>query len=162
MHPLTLTGCSPVPLAHYLKALAVLRLVAESEHGDATATAYWKNDHFILNSRFDRETLTEFFSRDYKPTPILSPWNGGSGFYFQEEKLSEKDPLTGKKKKTGIRNQPTEATRVVELLAASTDGRFDDYRAAISLTRSILDKRSFVSAPSDADKDDLLIELRNR
>ena len=160
MPTLTLNGCAPVPLAHYLKALGILRLVAEQL--DANAKAAWHNDRLELHADVTRDALVEFFIRDYKPTPILSPWNGGSGFYFQEEKLSEKDPLTGKKKKTGVRNQPTEATRVVELLATSTDGRFDDYRSAISLTRSILEQRGFDGAPSNADKDDLLIELRNR
>lgn len=135
MPTITLHGCAPIPLAHYLKALGILRLVSESEAGDSNATGCWKNDAFDVTSKFDRDGLVEFFQHDYKPTPILSPWNGGSGFYFQEEKLNEKDPLTGKKKKTGIRNQPTEATRVVEALASSTDTRFADYRSAISLTR---------------------------
>ncbi len=86
MPALTLNGCAPIPLAHYLKALGILRLVAESEHGDATATAYWKGDGFILNSRFDRETLAQYFLINYQPTPIIAPWNGGSGFYEGDER----------------------------------------------------------------------------
>lgn len=160
MATIILHGCAPVPLAHYLKALGILRLVSES--GDSNATGCWKSDAFIITSKFDSDGLVEFFQRQYKPTPILSPWNGGSGFYLQEEKLNEKDPLTGKKKKTGIRNQPTEATRVVAALEVSTDARFSDYRSAISLTRSILEERGLISAPSDAEKNDLLLELRNR
>src|ERR1017187_1255178 len=158
-----LSGCAPVPLAHYLKALGILRLVSEdAEFGDLMASGCWSNDFFKLTSQFDRAKLVDFFLQHYKPTPILAPWNGGSGFYFQEEKLNEKDPLTGKKKKTGKRNQPTEATRVVESLATSTDARFGEYRLAIIETRSILERRDFDSAPSDVDKDELLVELRNR
>ncbi len=163
MPTITLNGCAPVPLAHYLKALGILRLVAEdAEFGDPLASGCWSNDAFNLTSQLDRAKLVEFFLQHYRPTPILAPWNGGSGFYFQEEKLKEKDPLTGKKKKTGKRNQSTEATRVVESLATSTDARFGEYRLAITETRSILERRDFDSAPSDVDKDELLVELRNR
>jgi CRISPR-associated protein Csx17 len=163
MPTITLNGCAPVPLAHYLKALGILRLVAEdAEFGDPLASGCWSNDVFNLASQLDRAKLVEFFLQHYSPTPILAPWNGGSGFYFQEEKLKEKDPLTGKKKKTGKRNQSTEATRVVESLATSTDARFGEYRLAITETRSILERRDFDSAPSDVDKDELLVELRNR
>lgn len=85
MHTLTLKGCAPVPLAHYLKALGILRLVAESEHGDSSATACWQGDYFVLHSRFDRAGLIDFFLNNYAPTPIVAPWNGGSGFYEGDE-----------------------------------------------------------------------------
>jgi CRISPR-associated protein Csx17 len=79
--PVILTGCTPIPLAHYLKALGVLRLVAESEHGDAFATGRWTSDQLLLTSSFDRETLVSFFLKNYAPTAVLAPWNGGSGFF---------------------------------------------------------------------------------
>lgn len=81
MHDITLTGCAPVPLAHYLKALGVLRLVAESEHGDASAMAHWADDQLVLTSHLDREVLINFFLENYSPTAVLAPWNGGSGFF---------------------------------------------------------------------------------
>lgn len=159
-HILQLTGCSPIPLAHYLKALGILRLVAEQ--ADPAAAGCWQRDVFTLHSRLDRDALLNFFLNDYRPTPILAPWNGGSGFYFQEEKLKEKDPLTRKRKKTGRRTQPTEATRVIDALATTTDPRFCQYRAAILLTREVLAGRELEEAPKGAAKDELLIELRNR
>jgi len=76
MPTITLNGCTPVPLAHYLKALGILRLVSESDHGDATATAHWAGNQFMLTSRFDSERepfLVEFFLRNYRPTPIAVP-----------------------------------------------------------------------------------------
>ncbi|WP_009963689.1 type I-G CRISPR-associated protein Cas8g1/Csx17 [Verrucomicrobium spinosum] len=85
MPVLTLTGCAPVPLAHYLKALGVFRLVSDSADGDAFATASWKNDSLQITSRFDREDLLRFFLNNYQPTPIVAPWNGGSGFYEGDE-----------------------------------------------------------------------------
>ena len=102
LNDLILMGCAPVPLAHYLKALGIFRIVAEQK--DPGAKGYWRGDCFRLRTTMDRESLRSFFLEDYSPTPIIAPWNGGSGFYFQEEKLKEKDPLTGKKKKTGRRN----------------------------------------------------------
>jgi len=163
MNSLPLPGCAPIPLAHYLKALGVLRLISENEqHGDPRVAGRWERDVFVLHSKFDREGLVQFFLRHYSPTPILAPWNGGSGFYFQEEKLKEKDPITGKRLKTGKRNLPTGATRVVELLAATNDVRFQVYKDAICLTRKILSECKFEAAPDGAAKDDLLVELRNR
>lgn len=162
MNSLPLPGCAPIPLAHYLKALGVLRLISENEeHGDLRSAGCWERDAFVLHSKFDREELIQFFLQHYAPTPILAPWNGGSGFYFQEEKLKEKDPITGKRLKTGKRNQPTEATRIVESLAASNDARFQPYKDAITLTRKILSEFGFEAAPDGAAKDDLLVELRN-
>jgi CRISPR-associated protein Csx17 len=79
MNDVTLNGCRPEPLASYLKALAVLRLV--SEQADPQAKGYWKNGEFHLQSTLDSYSLVDFFANNYSPTPIVSPWNGGSGFY---------------------------------------------------------------------------------
>lgn len=78
-HELRLSGCTPEPLMSYLKALGILRLVSEQK--DADATGCWRNDEFVLRSSLDREELIHFFLKEYQPTPILAPWNGGSGFY---------------------------------------------------------------------------------
>ncbi len=78
-HGLELRGCAPEPLMAYLKALGIFRLVAEQKDKDARAC--WENDTFMLRSALDRDALVEFFLEKYKPTPIVSPWNGGSGFY---------------------------------------------------------------------------------
>ena len=97
---LNLKGCAPVPLAHYLKALGIFRIVAEQV--EPCAKGYWIGDSFRLKTTMDRESLRTFFLEKYSPTPIVAPWNGGSGFYFQEEKLKEKDSLTGKKRRQGV------------------------------------------------------------
>ena len=83
MHELELRGCSPDPLMSYLKALGVFRLV--SEQVDGNARAYWKHDAFYLRSALDRDALTDFFLNEYMPTPIVSPWNGGSGFLSERQ-----------------------------------------------------------------------------
>ncbi|MBA2660911.1 MAG: type I-U CRISPR-associated protein Csx17 [Bradymonadaceae bacterium] len=81
---LALAGCHPTPLAHYLKALAILRLVAEQ--ADSNARAMWKDGQFHLVSRLDRDELVAFFLHQYCPTPIISPWNGRAGFLEGENK----------------------------------------------------------------------------
>lgn len=78
-----LGGCAPTPLAHYLKALGVLRLVAEQV--DAEARAWWEGERFFLASRLDREELEAFLLNRYEPTPIVAPWNRGSGFFYPDD-----------------------------------------------------------------------------
>jgi CRISPR-associated protein Csx17 len=73
-----LKGCTVEPMASYLKALAVLRLV--SEQADSSARGWWHGNTFCLESKFDEAGLVRFFLDEYQPTPIVGPWNGGSGF----------------------------------------------------------------------------------
>jgi len=83
LHLHHLTGCSPAPLAHYLKALGILRIVAEQK--DPEARGFWQDEHFCLLTRLDRVELERFFLDDYAPTPFVSPWNKGSGFFATED-----------------------------------------------------------------------------
>lgn len=78
-HRHTLAGCTPVPLAGYLKALGVLRLVAEQ--ADADARGCWHDEVFHLYTRLSEAGLLSFFLHDYRPSPVVAPWNGGSGFF---------------------------------------------------------------------------------
>ncbi len=75
---LELAGCTPEPLMAYLKALGILRLVSEQK--DPEARGWWKDDVFWLRSTLDKDALVRFFLDEYKPTPIVSPWNGDGGF----------------------------------------------------------------------------------
>jgi CRISPR-associated protein Csx17 len=80
LHIHALTGCAPAPLAHYLKGLGILRLVAEQK--DATARGWWKDEAFHLATSLSRPALERFFLEEYRPTPMISPWNKGAGFVF--------------------------------------------------------------------------------
>jgi len=87
IHTHRLDGCAPAPLADYLKALGVLRLLSMPENrvagtaADPTARGWWAEDRFHLATRLDRGALLAFFLESYAPTPVIAPWNGGSGFY---------------------------------------------------------------------------------
>jgi CRISPR-associated protein Csx17 len=80
----TLKGCAPAPLAHYLKALGILRLIVE-QHADEEARGWWQGEHFCLLSKLSREEIVKFFLETYAPTPLLSPWNKGCGFFKADD-----------------------------------------------------------------------------
>lgn len=129
MHTITLSGCSPIPLAHYLKALGIFRVISESEHGDINATVYWKDNSFILNSKFDRveePSLPDFFFNNYIPTPIMVPWSGGDFFGVNQEKPKKLFTKT-----------PT-ASLVIESFLSNDSPRLKTYRDALKSTFSAM------------------------
>jgi CRISPR-associated protein Csx17 len=81
-----LAGCRPTPLANYLKALAILRLVADQ--ADPRARGCFRDDCFVLETTLDVQELETFFLESYHPTPIVAPYNGGSGFYPKDNKTA--------------------------------------------------------------------------
>lgn len=83
MAEILLAGCAPIPLASYLKALGVFRLVAEQK--DKYARGCWRNEAFVLGTTLTEEELVRFFLDEYRPSPIISPWNGRAGFLEGED-----------------------------------------------------------------------------
>lgn len=166
---LVLKGCTPTPLASYLKALAVLRLVAEAGvegGGDPDARGFWREDVFVLRTRLTEKQLRAFFLERYQPTPLIAPWNGGSGFYRQEGKAQTKDPISGRKLKTGVRDQETEATRAVASISASTSLRLAEFRRAIAIAKGLVAEFKIVAAPENTSasqrKTQFIQAFRNR
>jgi CRISPR-associated protein Csx17 len=155
---LRLEGCSPVPLGGYLKALGVFRLVAEQ--ADPDATGCWRDERFVLRTRHSEAELIEFFTDRYAPSPVISPWNAGSGFYYRERKSNERG-ADGKKKKTGVRDEPTTATRTLDALIDSRAARFEPLRQQALLTRVRLAATGLTSAPSDEGKVQLVVDARS-
>lgn len=107
-----LDGCAPTPLAHYLKALGVLRLVAEQL--DPEARGWWEGERFLLASHVEESDLLDFLLFRFAPTPLVSPWNKGSGFFYDND--------------AGL--MPIET---------STAARFAPLRAGIHAARELLD-----------------------
>ncbi len=83
MPEIVLASCSPVPLASYLKALGVFRLVAEQK--DKDVRGFWRDEAFVLETSLSKGDLICFFLQDYSPSPIISPWNGRAGFLEGED-----------------------------------------------------------------------------
>jgi len=135
-HEIALPGCTPTPLAHYLKALGVLRLV--SEQVDAGARGWWQDDLFHLRSSLDVDGLMGFFLDDYRPTPLVAPWNGGSGFY------------------------PNDRDVGIDAISSSEVDRLSGYAHTITLCRSMLADLGLKKAPKDDEKEALLTVCRSR
>ncbi|MCC7051614.1 MAG: type I-U CRISPR-associated protein Csx17 [Gemmatimonadaceae bacterium] len=125
---IVLTGVHPTPLAGYLKAIALLRIVAEQL--DADVTGWWTADGFAICAAADEAELADFLLTRWSPTPVVAPWNGGSGF-------REKDQQAG-----------------IATIEHSSDPRFTRYRSAIATSRRVLASHGL------ADKPELLARLR--
>jgi CRISPR-associated protein Csx17 len=113
----------------YLKALGVFRLVAEQ--ADPSACGCWRGGIFVLETTLDRAGLTKFFLEQYKPTPIIAPWNGGSGFYDG-------------------------GTAPLEAICASTNPTLAEYRNSITTIRGFVPEKK----PKDEEKESLLVSCR--
>ena len=82
-HEIVLTGCNPAPLANYLKGLGAMRVLSAC---DPAINATWVGENLYLMSENSVERLCRYLLDEYAPTPILAPWNGGSGFYQKDNK----------------------------------------------------------------------------
>lgn len=103
-------GCNPTPLASYLKALALMRIVAEQ--ADEEIKGCWKDEAFVIHSSLGVDELMEFLAERYVPTPIVAPWNGGSGFF------------------------PGDATDGMDAIMGCADLRFKPYQEVIKSIRA--------------------------
>src|SRR6266487_1527746 len=79
-----LPGLRPEPLASYLGGLGLIRVLGEQADPDATAA--WSADALAVTTTV--EDIAAWLADSYVPTPVLSPWNNGSGFGAKD-----KEPL---------------------------------------------------------------------
>ncbi|WP_373649406.1 type I-U CRISPR-associated protein Csx17 [Schlesneria sp. DSM 10557] len=133
-HVHQLTGCTPTPLAGYLKALGILRLVATQ--ADEHAQGWWSGDVFFLRTTLDSEHLEDFFLNQYRPSPLVAPWNGGSGFFPKDNQSAISQLCQGK------------ATRLAV------------YRETIAACRDVLSNLGLKEKPDGGSKERLLIACR--
>ena len=145
VNQITLDGCSPIPVASYLKALGVLRLLSlrtnsEKDHAaDANVRGWWEGMRFHLRTSLNRGDILEFFLYHYSPSPMIAPWNGGSGFYPGD-------------RRDGIRH----------LESAEVHQRFKAYSDSVSTARDILRELDLGKKPEGKDKFRLVEKLRAR
>lgn len=136
LYEVELTGCRPEPLGSYLKALAVLRLVAEQK--DREARGCWRGEHFVLSSTLDRDALVRFFVEEWAPTPVIAPWNGGSGFYPKDNKEAP------------------------DAIAASEKERLSVFVDTLRIARAHVASQGWTERPADDTKRNLLSAMRAR
>lgn len=118
MNEIVLEGCAATPLAGYLKALGVLRLLSAKYPETRGA---WRGDRFVLTTSLDRDGIEKFFLNDYAPTPIISPWSGRAGFL-------EGDDGQGSKRKGAV---------VLGRIEAAAGKRFEQYRRVVLAIRNV-------------------------
>lgn len=136
MLKINLLGCRPTPLASYLKALGVLRILSQ-QCPEADVRVAWHGDHFLLTSSLDRNELEAFFLNRYRPSPVLAPWNGGSGFF------------------------PKDNAEALEAIEKSADPRFEPFREAIAAARQVIASLGLKEKPEKEAKESLLLRCRN-
>ncbi len=130
-----LKGLQSQPLASYLTALGVLRLLYEQKDPDASMA--WSEGHVQLYSALDKDQLLQFFLEEYRPTPLTSPWNGGSGYYPKDNKEGP------------------------NAILASKHPRFEPYRKTLLQVRAILERLGAKDKPDGEEaKTHLLRTLR--
>lgn len=129
-----LAGCTSTPLADYLKGLGLIRLV---HRADVTVQAAWPGKHLHLYSALDSEALAEYLLSDYAPTPILAPWNGGSGFFAKDKKVA------------------------LEAIVNGRAPRLSALRECLIYAEQALAHMDRDASPKDAEKHHLLQRLRN-
>ncbi len=135
-----LTGCTPVPLAGYLKGLGILRIV--SEQRDVNARGWWQDEHFCLMTSCDAVELTRFFLEDYSPTPVFNPWGARSGYYPGSSETS--------------------ARLALERIESSSDTRLASFRAAIGEVRAIVSEAGGAKPEEDEAEGALVSALNAR
>jgi CRISPR-associated protein Csx17 len=132
-------GLQPEPLAGYLAGLGLIRVLGEQADKNAT-TAWTPNGLTVTTSVPD---IAQWLADEYKPMPVLSPWNGGSGF--------------GSKDKESLRR--------LDSLRANPSARLTNLRAAIEIAEDVIRKARKVGWITDsgvADKNKVVLEFRNR
>ncbi|MGH3188123.1 MAG: type I-G CRISPR-associated protein Cas8g1/Csx17 [Streptosporangiaceae bacterium] len=135
-----LPGLRPEPLASYLAGLGLIRVLGEQ--ADPAATAKWTPDGLVIGTTVP--DIAAWLAEEYVPTPILSPWNNGSGFGARD-----KEPL-----------------RALEALLVHPSTRLTPMKDAIARAREVTRKARAEGWITDvglvADKRRIVQEFRNR
>lgn len=126
-------GCRPTPMASYLKGLAVIRLAGQANH---LLRAAWHGESLVLASDgLGIGEILSFFLNTYAPTPAVSPWNGGSGFFPRDR---------------------DDALRYIE---NSETARLEPYRRAIQAARDALRAMDLHAKPDAKKEKPVLLRL---
>lgn len=135
-----LPGLRPEPLASYLAGLGLIR--ALGEQADKNATAAWTPDGLALTTGV--ADIAGWLADEYRPTPVVSPWNGGSGFGAKD-----KEPL---RRLGSLRGDPSPRLASLKAAIEAADAVMARARERGWITDDSIDKKH---------KPALVLELRN-
>lgn len=131
MPDLTLPGIRSDSLLGYLKGLGLLAIVSRQD--DPQAAGAWSPAGFALHSRHELGSLETFLLERWTPLPVVSPWNGGSGFY------------------------PKDNTDGIDAIEAADDPRLARMKTAIAVARSVLRTLGLTAKPDPRDEKPALV-----
>lgn len=134
-----LAGLQPEPLASYLAGLGLIRVLGEQ--ADPSATATWTDGGLSICSSVP--DIAAWLADEYVPTPVLSPWNGGSGFGAKD-----KEPIRRLKR---LREHPSP--------------RLTPLREAIAVAEKVVAtarRRGWITDEKVVNKAAVVLELRNQ
>ena len=75
-HTWQAVGCGVEPIANYLKALGLLRVVPNSK-------GWWQEGKFWIESDRPPDEVIDYLAEQACVTPLFNPWNGDSGFWVE-------------------------------------------------------------------------------
>jgi CRISPR-associated protein Csx17 len=128
-----LPGLRPDPLASYLAGLGLIRVLAAQ--ADPALTAAWTPGGLRLRTSIAGPAA--WLAAEYMPTPVLSPWNNGSGFGAKDK----------------------EPKRVLEQVNAHPSARLGRLREAVAAAHQAL---ATAADSQDFSKRRVIQEYRNR
>jgi CRISPR-associated protein Csx17 len=134
---IALRGLQPQPLGSYLAALGVLRLVATQVRPHVRG--WFDRTGFCLDG-IGEDELVDFLCDRYQPSPILTPWNGASGFYASPSHRKAVD--------------------VLKVILETSEQRFERLRAAIRIANSRIEALALSDAPADEAKARFIAAMR--
>lgn len=116
MNVLSLAGLRADPVQSYLAALGVARGLGEQ--ADPKAALAYHPSGFRLHTTLTFDEVVGFFTERWEPTPVVAPWNKGSGL-----RPDGKAPA---------------AKRALGRLQGSSDPRLDPFRAAVATATDVV------------------------
>ncbi len=134
-----LPGFRPEPLASYLAGLGLIRVLGEQ--ADPGAMAAWTPAGLAITTTVP--DIAVWLAGEYAPTPVLSPWNNGSGFGLKDK----------------------ESRRALDKLRAHPSPRLADFRDAIRIGDEVVRmarEEGWISGSGAGDKARVVQEFRNR
>ena len=134
-----LPGLRPEPLANYLAGLGLIRVLGEQ--ADPGATAAWTPDGLTVTTEVP--DIARWLAEEYVPAPVVSPWNGGSGFGAKD----------------------VEPLRRLDILRNHPSPRLANLRVAIKVAEGVVStarEAGWITESGVAAKDRVVLEFRNR
>ncbi len=132
-------GLRPEPLASYLAGLGLVRVLGEQ--ADRAVTAAWTPAGLAVTTSV--ADVAAWLAGDYVPTPVLSPWNNGSGFGLKDK----------------------ESRRVLDRLRGHPSPRLAHFRDAIRIAEDVVRvarEQGWIGDAGGGDKARVVQEFRNR